>query len=115
MGAVGADRKHCGLNSSMTDETADRIGLAFFTDEMRRRLQQKRREGRGGWFRQDDCEIQVLRDALMYKASLLFSQDRQDRQGCMIDYAALREVNLVDIANYAMMLWNRQRMDADGE
>ena len=66
---------------------ADEMGVDRFTVAMRRKLTQKRKEGRGGWNIPDACGIEDLREML------------EDH---------LQKGDLVDIANFAMMIWNRE-------
>ena len=65
----------------------DEAGVANFTDAMLERLEEKRGQGRGGWWDESQCSLQHLRD--------LFMQ-------------AVAKGNLVDIANFAMMIHSRE-------
>ena len=47
----------------MTDAAAEFIdnqGVADFADAMRRKLEKKRAEGRGGWHDPDQCQLDTL-------------------------------------------------------
>ncbi|ANO57436.1 all-alpha NTP pyrophosphatase-like protein [Pseudomonas phage AN14] len=80
----------------MTDVTAEYIdnqGVADFADAMRRKLEKKRAEGRGGWHDPDQCQLDTL--AVM-----------------LLDH--LEKGDPVDIGNFAMMLYNRGD-GADGQ
>jgi hypothetical protein len=68
--------------------TADRVGLHRLFDAMEEKLYAKHLEGRGGWH--NDCTVKQLED--MFAAHI-------DKPWT--------PKNLVDIANFAMMLWNR--------
>jgi len=77
---------------TFTDEEADETGLSLFAEAMREKLAKKRGQGRGGWFRYNECDDQKLEDQL---------SDHYD------------EDDWVDVANYAMMLWNRRNTVID--
>lgn len=80
----------------MTDATAEFIdnhGVADFADAMRRKLEKKRAEGRGGWHDPDQCQLDTL--AVM-----------------LLDH--LEKGDPVDIGNFVMMLYNRGD-GADGQ
>lgn len=80
----------------MTDATAEFIdnhGVADFADAMRRKLEKKRAEDRGGWHDPDQCQLDTL--AVM-----------------LLDH--LEKGDPVDIGNFAMMLYNRGD-GADGQ
>ncbi len=82
---------------------ADKAGVERFTKAMRDKMTAKRAEGRGGWHR---------------NRSVYASESDPETWGC--DPSSLRRMlsnhikkgltgsNLVDIANFAMMLWNRE-------
>ena len=64
---------------------ADETGVDRFTEAMRRKLTKKRKEGRGGW--NNDCRIELLL-AMLHEHAI--------------------KGDMVDIANFAMMIWNRE-------
>jgi hypothetical protein len=64
---------------------ADETGVDRFVVAMRRKLTKKRKEGRGGW--NLDCEVSFLRALLAEHVG---------------------KGDMVDIANLAMMIWNRE-------
>lgn len=66
---------------------ADEMGVDRFSTAMRRKLTQKRKEGRGGWQFPDECPIEDLRTMLKEH---------------------IAKGDSVDIANFAMMIWNRE-------
>ena len=68
--------------------TADRVGLHRMFDAMKAKMYAKHLEGRGGWH--NDCTIEHLEQLLT---------EHIDK--------AWADRNLVDIANFCMMLWNR--------
>jgi hypothetical protein len=75
------------------DSHADRVGLNRFTEAMRARLDGARNlEGRGGWNRPGECTIERLQE--------LFR-------------AAAEKGSMVNAANFAMMIWNRQHPSGD--
>jgi hypothetical protein len=75
------------------DSHADRVGLNRFTDAMLARLDEARNlDGRGGWNRVGECSIERLTE--------LYNR-------------AIASGNLVNVANYAMMIWNRRNPTGD--
>lgn len=74
-------------------EFIDNQGVADFAEAMRRKLEKKREEGRGGWHDPDQCPLDAL--AVM-----------------LLDH--LEKGDPVDIGNFAMMLYNRGD-GADGQ
>ena len=85
----------------MMNAKADRVGVERFAAAMHAKMKAKRAEGRGGWHRSYrgtggpetwGCSTTGLRQALR----------NHIRKG-------LTGSNLVDIANFAMMVWNRER------
>lgn len=74
-------------------EFIDDQGVADFAAAMRRKLEKKRAEGRGGWHDPDQCQLDTL--AVM-----------------LLDH--LEKGDPVDIGNFAMMLYNRGD-GADGQ
>ena len=69
--------------------TADRMGLRRLFDAMEEKLYAKHLEGRGGWH--NDCGISYLEQLLSDHINKDWTPS-----------------NLVDIANFCMMLWNRR-------
>jgi hypothetical protein len=67
-------------------ENADIIGVARFTDAMTDKLSRKRDEGREGWNDPDECSIEDL---------------------CVMLADHIKKGDMVDIANFCMMIWNR--------
>lgn len=65
----------------------DSEGLDIFVAAMSLRLREKRAEGRGGWWNESQCSTMHLRDLFM---------------------KAVERGNMVDIANYAMMIYCRE-------
>jgi hypothetical protein len=76
------------IENIVVDSHADRVGFNRFTAAMRERLDEARNvEGRGGWNRAGECSIERLTE--------LYNR-------------AVASGNLVNVANYAMMIWNRR-------
>lgn len=74
------------IRSVFKDEDADRAGVARFSEAMLAKLTKKRAEGRGGWNKPEQCTVDFLRELLLEH---------------------VRKGDPVDIANLAMMIWNR--------
>ncbi len=75
------------------DRAADEDGVARFTAAMLDKLATKRAEGRGGWNRElanDGCSVADL-------VSMLSGH--------------LKKGDMVDIANFCMMIWNRENVN----
>lgn len=66
---------------------ADANGLFNFRLAMEQKLMQKRVDGRGGWHDPEQCSVDYLRQLLVEHV------DKGD---------------MVDVANFAMMIWNRE-------
>lgn len=66
---------------------ADHLGVRRFTREMHRKMTKKRHQGYGGWNLPAQCTVESLTNMLA-------------------DH--LRKGDMIDIANFAMMIWNRQ-------
>jgi len=62
---------------------------AYFSGLMRKRLNEKSDEGRGGWYNESECDAEYLRNLLIEKM-----EDKNDEIW-------------IDIANYCMMLHMR--------
>ncbi len=74
--------------TTMTDDAcADDSGVGRFSYMMQKKLEEKRAEGRSGWNRPAECSIEHLQE---------------------LQRDAVRRGNQVAVANYAMMIWNRQ-------
>lgn len=72
------------------DAMADYEGVERFSTAMLDKLAKKRGEGRGGWNREPEhegCSLELLRQ--MFRDHL-------------------EKGDMVDIANFAMMIWNRE-------
>lgn len=72
------------------DFMADALGCSALYEAMREKLREKREEGRGGWHRPDDTPIQDLYTQL---------------------HEHFDKGDMIDVANLAMMVWNRERRD----
>lgn len=70
------------------ERTENRCGVRDFAQAMQDKLDRKMEEGRGGWWNPEECTVQELK-------RLLFSH--------------LEKGDMVDIGNFAMMIWIRQR------
>lgn len=73
------------------------LGVEHFSIEMAARMVQKMREGFTGW--DDPTADDDIEDRLLAKAALV-----------KVDMAEAKD--LIDIANYAMILWTRQNQIA---
>lgn len=82
---------NAGHIGDFVDEYADRFGVERFQAAMLTKLAKKRHEGRGGWNRENECRIGYLRQLLAEHV------DKGDP---------------VDIANFCMMIWNRENPTA---
>ena len=80
---------------------ADSVGVDRFALAMRAKLAKKRGEGRGGW-NHEPYTVQKDRG------------DSVQRGGCTVRSLKqmlrnhLKKGDMVDIANFAMMIWNRE-------
>ena len=61
---------------------------------MVQKLRKKREEGRGGWWNPDECSVEFLRECL---------------------HAHLLKGDMVDVMNFAAMIYAREMLDPDGE
>lgn len=68
-------------------ERVDRRGVNNLSAAMRKKLRRKRAEGRSGWHDPDQCSVKRLK--LMLRAHL-------------------NKGDMVDVANFAMMIYNRE-------
>jgi len=88
------------IEDKATEKQIDEAAVAWFADTMLDKLEQKRKEGRGGWYR-EDCSLDTLVTLLeehMAKAV---------EQGDDADDLTIDPHQLVDIANLAMFLYHR--------
>lgn len=69
------------------DEEADSLGVRRFTRRMLEKLADKRAEGYCGWNEPGECSVDRLKEMLSEH---------------------LPKGDMVDVANFAMMIWNRQ-------
>lgn len=74
------------------DEQADKAGVERFAAAMLKKLSLKRCEGRGGWNDPYTCTTWKLREMLIEH---------------------MRKGDVIDIANFCMMLWNRENPTAE--
>ena len=74
------------------DAIADAIGCVRFTCAMLIKLEKKRDAGRGGWNHPYQCSVGHLRKMLSEHVP---------------------KCDMVDIANFAMMIWNREHLDGE--
>ncbi len=93
MSAVGARRRPGHVTAHMPDELADGLGVRLFSLAMLARLEEKRLEGRGGWHDPLQCSE-------AYLMTLLREQ-----------FVHHEVLDPLDIANLAMMVWNRRRAE----
>lgn len=83
------------------DDVADSVGVARFSNAMNAKLAKKRADGRGGW-NHEPYTVQPDRG------------DRVQRFGCTVPYLRkllrehVKKGDMIDIANLAMMIWNRE-------
>lgn len=104
MGAIGAAQRPR-VSPGMPDDLADGLGVQLFSSAMRDRLIEKRAAGRYGWHDPDVVSEQTLEDML---ANQFVACDPMD-EPAEVGLRDASDETLVDIANYAMMLWNRRR------
>ena len=67
----------------------DNIGVDAFAKAMKKKLAEKRKQGRGGWDDPKQCTVESL---------------------CMMLSDHIKKADMVDIANFAMMIWYRNQM-----
>jgi hypothetical protein len=77
-----------------TDVVACAVGIKRFSRAMREKLERKRKAGRAGWNRPQECSVAELRSMMMEHVA---------------------KGDLVDVANFAMMIWNRENPNAASE
>lgn len=73
--------------TTMAGDRADRTGVERFAAAMSDKLHLKADEGRGGWNKPDECSVEDL---------------------CLMMAAHIKKGDMVDVANFAMMIWNRE-------
>lgn len=89
---------------SVTGRFADELGVERFTKAMLAKLARKRDEGRGGWNHQPYTSQPDRGDVTEY-----FGCSVADLQHMLAEHIA--KGDMVDIANFAMMIWNRENPD----
>jgi len=67
------------------------LALREFTKEMKSRMEEKSDEGKSGWDNPDWCD--------------------DDMQSALLE--AFTKCNMIDVANYAMFIWNRQEANKE--
>ena len=91
---------------SLNDQDADAIGVMRFAAAMTRKLNRKRDEGKVGW-NQEPYTVQTDRGDLVH------------RYGCTVAHLKrllmehVEKGDVVDIANFCMMIWNREHPEAE--
>jgi hypothetical protein len=75
------------ITNIFSDDDADELGVKRFAKAMNAKLSDKRAQGKYGWNKPDDCTIAYLRRLLE---------------------THVEKGDPVDIANFAMMIWNRE-------
>jgi len=75
--------------NNIRDQKVDEHGVDIFAKVMKAKLQLKREQGLFGWHAKEECTIQQLEDLLAGQMGK-------------------KELDYVDIANYAMMIWFRK-------
>ncbi len=96
MDQAEVERKIELVNKLDQEKEKDDIGWNLFTGAMKRRLATKRMEGRHGWWKEEVMSIDALKDKLYDNAGEATKDEMQIEA-------------LVDLGNYAMMLYNRLR------
>jgi hypothetical protein len=77
-------------DDTIMDERADELGVARLAKAMLAKLKEKRLEGYHGW--NNDCTVEHLQQLFVSHIGKPWT-----------------ERNLIDMANFCMMLWNRER------
>lgn len=70
------------------EDVRNRAGVRDFASAMNDKLYSKTRAGRGGWWKHEECSIESL---------IILLADH------------IKKGDMVDIGNFAMMIWNRQQ------
>ncbi len=83
------------IRQTQKERHHDEVGLAAFTEAMHAKLAIARQKGRYGWHDETTCGLDHLRELLR----------------AQVDDPLPEDWDLVDIANFAMMLWNRKQFD----
>ena len=81
------------INEFEEGKAVDEAGLRRFTEAMNAKLAKKRDEGRGGWH----CNPSVYGDR---------GTSVERLKEMLHDH--IKKGDMVDIANFAMMIWNRE-------
>jgi len=76
------------------EDIENRCGVRDFAQAMQDKLYAKTRTGRGGWWNPAECSIEDLLTMLSNH---------------------IKKGDMVDIGNFAMMIWNRQRTERSKE
>ena len=76
--------------SYATEDVNNRAGVSAFAQAMNDKLYAKTRAGRGGWWNPAECSIEDLLTLLA---------------------GHVKKGDMVDIGNFAMMIWNRQQQE----
>lgn len=82
------------------DHHANMAGWMNFQRVCIGKLNRKRKEGRGGWNDPEECSIEHLEQLL---------KGHIDR----LAHLSFADEALYDISNFAMMIWNRRKMEED--
>jgi len=75
------------IDREWQEDRIDRTGVSNLAQAMRQKLKEKRLEGRYGWADQDVCSTGMLRRMLRSHS---------------------KKRDMVDVANFAMMIYNRE-------
>ena len=89
------------ITAIRSDEYADAIGLERFNRAMQEKLAKKRAAGRGGWNRPFQRSQPDRGDVVLQTGC-----DTEMLRTMLIDH--VRKGDMVDVANLAMMIWNRE-------
>jgi hypothetical protein len=97
---MGAEQKHLEavkIDPNMSDQQADALGVIGFSYMMNQKLTECRNRGKSGWHKPGsiDPSNDTLNEAMQFKMDL---------------QKAFDENRMVDVANYAMMIYYRERM-----
>jgi len=84
------------ITPKLTDEQADVLGILSFSFAMNQRLTECRQKGKGGWHRPGSIDPlkQSENEVKQFKADMQIAMD---------------EGRMVDVANYAMMIYHREK------
>jgi hypothetical protein len=97
--------------SEYDNASADSVGCARFSKEMHDKMMDKRAEGRGGWHRPVSYYRQDRGDV-----TETYGCTKRSLQQALRNHIAkgLTGSILVDIANFCMMIWNRENPEGRG-